>query len=302
MERVVTAIGHVGLRVPDLGACVEHAEGVLGLRVVERTGDEAFLTCGGPHHALHLIGDESGFVDHIGLVAAGPEELERLARRLAGEGISAKPRPVAHVERSLVFQGPEGFTFEVYTGMTNVPPDYPTAGIRPRRLGHVNLRASRPDWMAAFLQRVLGFVVSDVIGDGAAYFLRCNHDHHGVAVTSGPATLHHYAWEVRDVSELVNLCDLLDVRGAGVLWGPVRHGAGENIAVYHREPSGAVVEHYTDMERIYDDGRSRSGRWTADDPRWLSRWAPAMLSGALRDLGLPPRLAPDEAASLGDQP
>jgi hypothetical protein len=96
------------------------------------------------------------------------------------------------------------------------------------------------------------------------------------------------------VSELVNLCDLLDVRGVRVLWGPVRHGAGENIAVYHREPSGAVVEHYTDMERIYDDGRHRSGRWAADDPRWLSRWAPPpALFGEMRDLGLPPHPAPE---------
>jgi len=300
VQRVVTAIGHVGLRVVDLDACIDHAEEVLGLRVAERAGDEAFLTCGGPHHALHLIRDESACVDHIGLVAAGPDELERLARHLAEEGIAATSRAEPRVERSLVFQGPEGFTFEAYTGMTNVPFDYQTTGIRPRRLGHVNLRVADPDRMAAFLQRMLGFQVSDVIGDGAAYFLRCNHDHHGVAVTGGPAKLHHYAWEVRDVSELVNLCDLLDVRGAGVLWGPVRHGAGENIAVYHREPSGAVVEHYTDMERIYDDGRPRSGRWPADDPRWLSRWAPAAPSG-LRNLGLPPRPAQGTAGAGGQR-
>jgi catechol 2,3-dioxygenase len=299
VQRVVTAIGHVGLRVTDLEACVDHAEGVLGLRVVERTGDEVFLTCGGPHHALHLVRDEPASVDHIGLVAAGPDELERLASRLGDEGISAATGPGPHVERSLVFQGPEGFTFEAYTGMESVPFDYPTTGIRPRRLGHVNIRAGDAGRMAAFLQRLLGFQVSDVIGDGAAYFLRCNHDHHGVAVTSGAGKLHHYAWEVRDVSELVSLCDLLDVRGTGVLWGPVRHGAGENIAVYHREPSGAVVEHYTDMERIYDDGRSRTGRWAADDPRWLSRWAPAALPGDLRDLGLPPRLARGEAGVEG---
>jgi catechol-2,3-dioxygenase len=289
MQRVVTAIGHVALRVPDLAACVDHAEAVLGLHVAERGAGEVFLTCGGPHHALHLVGGEPASVDHVGLVAAGPEELDELARRLAAEGIAAERGAGDHVERSLSFQGPEGFAFEVYTGMANVPFDYPTTGIRPRRLGHVNIRVSDTGRMAAFLQRVLGFQVSDVIGDGAAYFLRCNHDHHGIAVTSGAGRLHHYAWEVRDVSELVNLCDLLDVRGAGVLWGPVRHGAGENIAVYHREPSGAVVEHYTDMERIYDDGRSRSGRWAADDPRWLSRWAPATLTPALRDLGLPPR-------------
>jgi catechol 2,3-dioxygenase len=292
MQQVVTAIGHVGLRVADLEACVDHAEGVLGLHVAERAAGEVFLTCGGPHHALHLVWDERPAVDHLGLVAGGPDELDLLARRLAGEGIAAGSGPGPHVERSLVFQGPEGYTFEVYTGMASVPFDYQTTGIRPRRLGHVNVRASDPARMAAFLQRVLDFRLSDVIGDGAAYFLRCNPDHHGIAVTSGQPMLHHHAWEVRDVSELVNLCDLLDVRGTGVLWGPVRHGAGENIAVYHREPSGAVVEHYTDMERIYDDGRARSGRWAADDPRWLSRWAPAALTGAFRELGLPPRQGP----------
>ena len=251
MQRVVTAIGHIGLRVTDLEACVDHAEGVLGLRVVERTGDEAFLTCGGPHHALHLIRDQPACVDHIGLVAAEAEALELLASRLGEEGIAAQPGPGDHVDRSLVFHGPEGFTFEVYTGMAGVPFEYQTTGIRPRRLGHVNIRAADPGRMAGFLQRVLGFLVSD---------------------------------------------DLLDVRGTGVLWGPVRHGAGENIAVYHRDPSGAVVEHYTDMERIYDDGRARSGRWAADDPRWLSRWAPAVVFGELRDLGLPPRLAQGETS------
>jgi catechol-2,3-dioxygenase len=289
MQRVVTAIGHVGLRVADLGACVDHAEGVLGLHVADRAGGEVFLTCGGPHHAVHLVRDERPAVDHIGLVAAGPDALDVLARRLADEGIAAESVPGPHVERSLVFQGPEGYAFEVYTGMANVPSDYPTAGVRPRRLGHVNVRVNDPGRMAAFLQRVLDFRLSDVIGDGAAYFLRCNHDHHGIAVTTGTPKLHHHAWEVRDVSELVNVCDLLDARGTGVLWGPVRHGAGENIAVYHREPSGAVVEHYTDMERIYDDGRARSGHWAADDPRWLSRWAPAAPAGGLRELGLPPR-------------
>lgn len=290
MQRVVTAIGHLGLRVADLEACVDHAEGVLGLHVAERGGTEVFLTCGGPHHALHLIRDERPSVDHLGLAAGGPDELDLLARRLADEGIPFASGPGPHVERSLVFTGPEGFTFEVYAGMASVPFDYATTGIRPRRLGHVNVRVSDTAPMAEFLQRVLDFRVSDVIGDGAACFLRCNHDHHGVAVTTGRAMLHHHAWEVRDVSELVSLCDLLDVRGVGVLWGPVRHGAGENIAVYHRDPSGVVVEHYTDMERIYDDGRARSGRWAADDPRWLSRWAPAALTGDFRELGLPVRV------------
>jgi catechol 2,3-dioxygenase len=290
MERLVTAIGHVALRVHDLSACVEHAELVLGLRVVERTAQEAFLTRGNHHHALHLIEDREPHVDHIGLAAGGPDDLDELQRRLAAEGITpAHDGPGPHVERSVTFAAPEGFTFEVFWGMEDGQPDYPAPGIRPRRLGHVNIRTREPGRMAEFLQRVLDFKVSDVIGDGQAYFLRCNQDHHGVAVTSGGGLLHHHAWEVRDVAELVRLCDLLDERGVGTLWGPVRHGAGENIAVYHREPSGAVAEHYADMERIYDDGRYRRGWWAADDPRWLSRWAPGGAPAEFRELGLAAR-------------
>lgn len=286
----MTAIGHVTLRVTDLEACLDHAQHVLGLQVVDRSPDEVFLSSGGPHHALHLIRDGQASVDRIGLVAAGHDQLDLLARRLADEGITPEADgPAPYVERAVVFRAPEDFTFEVYTGMKMVEFNYPTTGIRPRRLGHVNVRTRDPHRLAAFIQRVLDFLVSDVIGD-QAYFLRCNHDHHGIAVTTGPGQLHHYAWEVRDMSELVRLCDLLDERRVPVLQGPLRHGAGENIAVYHVEPSGAVVEYYTDMERIYDD-RHRSGRWEADDPRWLSRWARASISGEYRQLGLPPRVA-----------
>ncbi|MBO0690503.1 MAG: VOC family protein [Candidatus Dormibacteraeota bacterium] len=292
MEHVVTAIGHVALRVADLGACVEHGELVLGLRTVERTGTEAFLTRGNHHHALHLIQDGHPCVDHIGLAAGSPDALDELRGRLAAEGIQPQNgAEAAHVEQAVTFTGPEGFTFEVFWGMEDGQPDYPAPGIRPRRLGHVNLRMRDASRMAEFLQRVLDFKVSDVIGDGQAYFLRCNQDHHGIAATSGDGLLHHHAWEVRDVAELVRLCDLLDERRVGTMWGPVRHGAGENIAVYHREPSGAVAEHYADMERIYDDGRYRRGWWAADDPRWLSRWGPAGAPPGYRELGLPARPA-----------
>jgi catechol 2,3-dioxygenase len=35
--------------------------------------------------------------------------------------------------------------------------------------------------------------------------------------------------------------------------GPVRHGPGNNIAVYVRDPAGFRIEFYCEMEQIEDD-------------------------------------------------
>jgi len=56
-----------------------------------------------------------------------------------------------------------------------------------------------------------------------------------------------------------------------MIWGPVRHGAGHNIACYYVESSGAVVEIYTDLEQIYDDERPPVV-W-AGDANWFNRWS-----------------------------
>jgi hypothetical protein len=139
--------------------------------------------------------------------------------------------------------------------------------------------------LSDFLERVLDFRVSDVVEAGR--FLRCNVEHHGIAVLPGPGRLHHHAWEVRDIGEIVRLGDLLDRRGERLMWGPIRHGAGNNIAAYLIDPAGVVVEYYTDMQRIYDENHI-AGQWTMDDPRSYSLWAPIPPPGDFMGLGAPP--------------
>jgi hypothetical protein len=62
----------------------------------------------------------------------------------------------------------------------------------------------------------------------------------------------------------------LFARGRRLIWGPVRHGAGHNIAAYYVENSGAVVELYTDLEQIYDDARPPV-MW-GEDENWYNMW------------------------------
>jgi catechol-2,3-dioxygenase len=148
----------------------------------------------------------------------------------------------------------------------------------------VTITLQDPGDMCDFMQTVLDFRISDDFNAG--FFLRCNVDHHGIGLFPGPPKLHHHAWEVSSAVELGQVGDRVDEAGGSLLLGPARHGAGDNIAVYYLEPSGAVVEYYCDMLRIYDEAAYEPVQWDLTSHKWFSRWAPMMPDGFL-ELGVP---------------
>jgi catechol 2,3-dioxygenase len=286
-DPVITAIGHVALQVADLGAAESHATGVLDLAVREHRDNSVFLACGAAHHALQYIASDRDALDHIGLEVRDATRLSELRQRIDREGLRwVSEAPLDDVvEAGVAFEGPEGFVFECYVGMSTGA-ELPGAegGVRPLRFGHVNLSSREPAALCEFFERVLDFRVSDAVGD--IYFLRCNSEHHGIAIGPGEPSIHHHAWEVAGTEELATLCDTVDRRGEPLLWGPVRHGCGRNIAVYVREPAGVVVEYYCDMEHI-DERTFVLPQWNIEDHKWYSLWAP-MRPIEFRAFGLAP--------------
>jgi catechol 2,3-dioxygenase len=287
MSSVIAAVGHVALRVRDLEAAERTATEVLGLERTAREGGWSYFSPGEVHHAIQYIAAEEDGVDHLGLVAAGPEALAEIRRRLEAEGtpIVADGPLDPQLPDGLAFEGPGGFVFEVYLGMPAASVAPASGGVRPNRFGHYTLTVADPARLSDFLERVLDFRVSDIVEAGR--FLRCNVDHHGIAVLPGEGKMHHHAWEVRDIGEIARLADLLDSRGEHLIWGPIRHGAGDNIAAYFVDSSGMVIEYYADMQRIYDEAHE-PGQWTMEDPRSYSLWAPVPPPGDFMSLGHPP--------------
>lgn len=282
---VVATIGHLSVQTSNLAASVDHAVAVMGLHVTDRNAGRALLTSDTAHHRLELTDAEVNAVDHIGLVATGADALDEIRDRVRARGLPVVTDGPAddHVQDAISFVGPEGFVFEVYVNMTTVPAPRHAMGVRGARLGHVTFHSRDTDAFAEFLMEMFDFRLSDTIA-GEGCFLRCNSEHHGIGLLTGPSKLHHHAWPVQTIAELGRLGDLLDDRRERLLWGPVRHGAGNNIAAYFKDPAGAVVEYYTDMEHIFDDGFVPR-TWT--DDRWFTRWAPDRPAD-FRSHGLPP--------------
>jgi hypothetical protein len=82
--------------------------------------------------------------------------------------------------------------------------------------------------------------------------------------------LRHCAWEVESFAYLGVVADHLAANGYKIEWGPGRHGPGNNLYIYHRDPIGSVHEHLADLEHIHDD--SFLGRAWEAGPMTLNLW------------------------------
>jgi catechol 2,3-dioxygenase len=270
---VISEMGYVTLQASDIERSLQHAHDILGLKETGRSGGAVFLTSSARrHHELVYLDSTTDALNHIGLVARDLKSLDVVRGRVRDRGLEILSNTPLHpgVSDGFVFRGPEDFAFEIYVGMEErqlVPAPH-----GPDRFGHVNLHPQDVAGMKDFLVDVLDFKVTDIIGSDFVYFLRCNPDHHGIALVRGRGWMHHHAWQVQSIADLGKLGDRIWESGSRLLMGPVRHGGGHNIAAYYVEPSGAVVEVYTDLQQIYDEN-FEPRYWDADDTSWFSRWS-----------------------------
>ncbi len=280
-------LSHLELLVTDLEASAYFAEEVCRLRVTDRDSDAVFLSAGRRRHELVLRAATTASCGAIGLEVDDEAELEAISDRLRRTGVEVDEQsdPASGVAGALRFTGPDGQRFEVVAGT----PSFEGAGDKdeyfaPRCLGHVSLKTPDPARLAGFLVNQLGLRVSDRVGDRALW-LRANSDHHGVAVMHEPAGLHHYAFEIAGWDSFKAVGDHLRAHHRTFIWGPGRHGPGNNLFAYFLDPEGCVIEFYAELECIEDEVRHEVGDWV-DKPETFNLWGPGPPAG-WHDHGLP---------------
>jgi catechol 2,3-dioxygenase-like lactoylglutathione lyase family enzyme len=272
----IKRMAHVALCVPDLDASVAWATTVMGLRESERVDGVSYLTHGSCHHSLQYIQAERSALHHVAMEAHDERALDALAERLVEHGLPLLEEPVEErgVHRAIRFRGPEGHAFEVFAGMDCDQPEFTSRGVPTRKFGHPTITCEHTHAARELFERTLDFRLSDEIGDGLLFFLRCNTDHHGMGIQKGPPGLNHYAWNVESLATLGLLGDTLARSGGRFIWGPGRHGAGQNLFTYHFDPAGAVVEFYADLYQVWDERTYVPGKWSLDDHRGQNLWGP----------------------------
>jgi len=134
------------------------------------------------------------------------------------------------------------------------------------KLGHVVILVSDLERFARFYTEVIGFKISDVYPEdmmpGGMIFLRCNPDHHclaliGTAKGEAPhVELHHIAFEVPTLDDVFRARDHLRKHGAPIDFEG-RRRAGCQVAVEFRDPDGHRLEIYWGVDQIGSEGKAR---------------------------------------------
>lgn len=144
----------------------------------------------------------------------------------------------------------------------------PPAGLpfAVRKLGHVVLKVKDLQRSLAFYTGVLGFRVSDVYPEsmmkGGMVFLRCDADHHCLALVGGmqddasAKELHHLAFEVATLEEVLRAREHLRLHGVKVDYEG-RRRAGCQVAVEFRDPDNHCLEIFWGLDQVGSDGRVR---------------------------------------------
>ena len=271
-------LGHATFETPDLEKAIDYYTQVNGLVVCARENSRAFLATKLGQLAVQLELGGSARCTRLSLEVAPDEEFSVMARTLVGEGIESDVRSdsVPGLGKLLAFQDQKGTTIELFREWSTVGNHQQVVGVGALKLGHVAFVTPEPKALAEFYEKVLGFRVSDWIGDFFV-FMRCNADHHAVNFITGKTVgMHHIAYELRDFSHLQNACDLFGQKQIPIIWGPVRLGPGHNVAAFHRNPDDWVVEVYAELDQMKDEalGYFDPRPWHKDFPQRPKVWPP----------------------------
>src|SRR2546422_3593250 len=141
-----------------------------------------------------------------------------------------------------------------------------------RKIGHVVLNVSDLDAAVRFFTEVLGLQISDRYPEsmvpGGMVFLRCNTDHHGVALVGGApqlprSSLNHFAFEVGTPDEVFRARAWLRKQGVPIVFEG-RRRAGCQLAVEFRDPDGNNLEIYWGIDQVGTTGGARpAAAWRA---------------------------------------
>src|SRR5262245_52705945 len=145
-------------------------------------------------------------------------------------------------------------------------------------LQHVTVASEDVPAMEAFYADKIGFAVSDRVrndnGVLTTCFLRSNHEHHTVGcflrATKG---LDHHSYEAGEWIGIRDWSDRFGAQHIPLMWGPGRHGPGNNLFCFIADPDGNWIEISAELEVVHD----RPLKEWRHEPHTLNMWGQAIM-------------------------
>src|SRR5947209_12075083 len=280
----VKRLAHVVLWATDVVAQARFYHQVMGLdlrKVSDGSTDQdvsledanMFLALGDEHHCLGLFNDirpistngrrpvQRTSLHHLAFDVDTDAELAALAARLQLSNVELRLEPRdgdPEMGDTLWFNDPDGNQIEISVtpDELSVPSPAPARNgrpaIRPLGLQHVALQTTHLETMVDFYTEALGFDISDWLLRECVW-LRCTSNHRTVIFTQGNKQgIDHIGYAISNGTELLHWADYLSRHQIPVLWGPGRHGAGNDLFLRFADPEGIHIELSTELQQYYD--------------------------------------------------
>ena len=258
-EHGITHLRHVDLAVTDYETQRAFYRDTWGL--TEQGTDSGlsyFAAEGSPEqYVVRLRQSDEKRLDLIAFGSESRESVDSLAEHLGQTGVQLVAEPdtlqTAGGGYGFRFFSPDGLPFEISSDVARGETrDLARWEGVPVKISHIVLHSPDHQAMVKWFCEVLGFRVSDWLGDFMG-FLRCNSAHHRLAILPGPPCLNHVAYDVLTIDDMMKGIARLKKNDVDIKWGPGRHTAGNNTFSYFTTPAMNVVEYTSELEEVDDD-------------------------------------------------
>jgi catechol 2,3-dioxygenase-like lactoylglutathione lyase family enzyme len=230
--------------------------------------------CSGPGRRVGFLQGSPKTLAYAGFACRDADGLARLRDRAAAEGMTIERAPGSFFkDGAFAVRDPDGNM--IAFGLSHDRQS--RAGLRGP-IQHLSLATFDVDALEDFYHRRLGFAVSDRVrradGEITTSFLRSNHEHHTLAFfKSSRQGIDHHSYEAGEWTMISDWADRFAARGLPLIWGPGRHGPGNNLFVFIEDPDGNRIEVSAELEVVHD----RPVRDWPHEERTLNLWGPAIM-------------------------
>jgi catechol 2,3-dioxygenase-like lactoylglutathione lyase family enzyme len=229
------------------------------------------------HYILRVRRDTDKRTDLLAFGAESAAEVDELAQRLARAGITLDREPgkldTPGGGYGMRFFDPDGRLVEVSADVAQRPfRELEARESIPRKLSHVVVNSTDAVATKSFYEQHLGLRLTDWLGE-LMCFLRSGSQHHILAIAQAPrVSLNHISFEMRGLDEYMRGTGRMIRAGHRPLWGPGRHGAGDNTFSYFLDPHDNIIEYTTELEVIENDENWEPRVFDPESPDSQDQW------------------------------
>ena len=261
-------IRYVRLGTGDVDACVAFATEIIGLELVERGRDVAYLRGDHKNHNICYFKGDPG--DHVaGFCIAGDAAYAAAAQALTDAGIEVTPGDAdgardRRVEDYFTIADPSGNRIDlVHRPHNHTRPFHASRPVTITEFSHIGLKSTDPKRDEAFWSTHFNMRANDWIG--AAPLMSFDHIHHRIATFPADRPgVQHINFQVESIDDVMRSWYWFQERQIPIRFGPGRHITSGAVFLYYEGPDGMIYEYSTGVRSCDENWRPRQFPFTPD--------------------------------------